>query len=167
MKVKIVLPVWGDKYIENFINYIVPTHLDSSNIPCLSQTHKVKYTIYTTKKHVNRLLKEESLISLQKYASLELKLLSSRRLKDVYGVYSFAHNKELRISAKDDEAVYLLNADILLSNNFFTATLSIIKKGYKAVNIIIPRTNIELFEKYPSLNQFETKKFKANYLIKL
>jgi hypothetical protein len=54
-----------------------------------------------------------------------------------------------------------------LSNNFFTTTLSIIKKGYKSVNIIIPRTNIEIFEKYHSLNQFETKKFKADYLIKL
>jgi hypothetical protein len=167
MKVKIVLPVWGDKYIETFINYIVPTHLDSSNIPHLSQTHKVKYTIYTTKKDMTRLLKEESLIILQKYASLEIKLLSPRRIKDVYGTYSFVHNNELKISAKNDEAVYLLNADILLSNNFFTTTLSIIKKGYKSVNIIIPRTDIEIFEKYRSLNQFETKKFKADYLIKL
>jgi hypothetical protein len=167
MKVKIVLPVWGDRYIDDFIKYIVPTHLDSSNIPHLSQSHKIKYTIYTTKKDLARLLIEESLIILQNYASLEVKILSSRRIKDVYGTYSFVHNKELKISAKDNEAVYLLNADILLSNNFFTTTLSIIKKGYKSVNIIIPRTNIEIFEKYHSLNQFETKKFKPDYLIKL
>lgn len=167
MKVKIVLPVWGDKYIDTFIKYILPSQLDLSNIPKLSQSHKIKYTIYTTKKDATRLLKEESLIILQKYASLEIKLLSSRRIKDIYGVYSFVHNNELKISAKDDEAVYLLNSDILLSNNFFTTTLSIIKKGYKSVNIIIPRTNIEPFEKYHSLNQFETKKFKADYLIKL
>ena len=167
MKVKIVLPVWGDKYIDTFIKYTLPSQLDSSNIPKLSQSHKIKYTLYTTKQDLNRLLKEELISILQKYTILEIKLLNSRRIKDIYGTYSFVHNQELKISAKDNEAVYLLNADILLSNNFFTSTLSIIKKGYKSVNIIIPRTNIELFEKYPSLNQFETKKFEANYLIKL
>lgn len=167
MRVKIVLPIWGDKYIDTFIKYIAPTHLDQSNIPNLSQIHKVKYTVYTLKKNINRLLEEEFFIKLQKYAVLEIKLLSPIRVRDVYGTYSFVHRKELQISAKDNEAVYLLNADILLSNNFFTTTLSIIKKGYKSVNIIIPRTNIEIFKKYYGLNQFDTKKFKPKYLIKL
>lgn len=164
---KIVLPVWGDKYIDTFIKYILPSHLDSSNIPKLSQSHKIKYTLYTTQQSMNRLLAEKSISVLQKYATLEIKLLNSRRIKDVYGTYSFVHSKELRISAKDNEAVYLLNADILLSNNFFTSTLSIIKRGYKSVNIIIPRTSIKPFEKFSSLNQYKTKKLKANYLIKL
>ena len=86
MKVKIVLPVWGDKYIDTFIKYTLPSQLDSSNIPKLSQSHKIKYTLYTTKQDLNRLLKEELISILQKYTILEIKLLNSRRIKDIYQV---------------------------------------------------------------------------------
>ncbi len=167
MKVKIVLPVWGDRYIDVFLRYILPSHLDPSNIPRLSKYHTIKYTLYTTKKDSNRLLQENLLITLQKYATLEIKLLNSWVIKDTYATYSFVHNKELRLSAKNNEAVYLLNADILLSNNFFITTLSKIKEGYKSVNMIIPRTNIEPFAKMITSNKFDTTKLNPNYMVDL
>jgi hypothetical protein len=43
----------------------------------------------------------------------------------------------------NDDYVYLLNADILISSDFFIETIKIVERGYRVVQIICPRAILE------------------------
>lgn len=143
MKVKIVLPVWGTEYINLFFGYTLPSYLAKNNLTEISKDNQVEVVIYTSRKDALEISEKLLITKLSSISTIRVKILNDRVLKDVYRAYGKAHKKELNIAVKNQEAVYFLNADILLSDQFFPETLDRIKNGSRVVQIACPRAILE------------------------
>ena len=52
--------VWGEKFVDNYINFIIPSLLAEGNIPYLKKKTKVFYQIFTSKYFVSLIKNSES-----------------------------------------------------------------------------------------------------------
>lgn len=145
--VKIVIPVWGSNYLKTFFNLALPTHMNPTNIPSISETNAIEYVFYTSKKDEESIQNLISQSGVTQYAKIRIETLNKRQISHNYIAYGIAHNRELRKSVINNDYVFLLNADIIISSNFFAEAIKIAQQGYKVVNIICPRAVLEDVEK--------------------
>ena len=142
MQVKIVVPVWGIDYIETFIKLSLPSQLSENNLPLISKKYKVEYVIYTLKSNEFYFHNSESIENLKQFANVRIETINKFKTRHTYGIYGQIHYKELKSSSKQNESVFLINADFIFSDGFFDQTLDQINKGWKVINIICPRANL-------------------------
>lgn len=157
MKVKIVVPVWGDNYIETFLNLSLPSQMCADGIPTLAQENVVSFVIYTTSDGLRKISTSPIIQKLASLVQVTYVLISSKPVADPYRIFSKAYAAEINKSSKINECVYLLNADIITSCEFYRETLNKIKLGYKAVNVTCPRAGLNGVEKYISSEYHTTK----------
>lgn len=139
MKVKIVVPVWGAEYINTFLNLSLPAQMCRDGIPEIAQRHEVTYVIYSTPQGIDCISKSGLFKILSSIVAVKFVEISADEAEKNYVTLSKAHVRELNDSSKRMECVYLFNADIIVSSEFFRATLQKIESGYKAVNVTCPR----------------------------
>lgn len=159
MKVKIVVPVWGDNYIKTFLNLSLPSQMCDDGIPTLAQENVVSFVIYTTSDGLHNFSTSPIIQKLESLVQVSYVLISSKLMADSYRAFSKAYAHEINKSSKLNECVYLLNADIITSCEFYRETLNKIKLGYKAVNVTCPRAGLNGVEKFVSSEYQSSKNF--------
>ena len=68
----IALAVWGDRYIELFTRYFIPSLLSSNNLPELSRIRDVSFDIYTSANFIAPIQASASYRELLRYAKVDL-----------------------------------------------------------------------------------------------
>ena len=172
MQVKVVVPVWGSRYIETFTKVSLASQLSKNNLPLVSKKNKLEYVIYTLKKDIQYLENSEIVKNLKEFASVRFEIINKFKVKNTYRIYGQIHHRELKKSSKKREGVFLINADFVFSDGFFYQTLKEIKKGKRVVNVICPRANSESiqnilltqFNKSKNVIQVDSKKLSNLYL---
>lgn len=157
MQVKVVVPVWGSRYIETFTKVSLASQLSKNNLPLVSKKNKLEYVIYTLKKEIQYLENSEVIKILKEFASVRFEIINKFKVRNTYRIYGQIHHRELKKSSKKNEGVFLINADFVFSDGFFYETLKEIKKGKRVVNVICPRANSESIQKI-LLTQFNKSK---------
>ena len=160
MDVKIVVPVWGQNYVDTFLKLSLPTQLSPLNIPKISKKHKVIYVIYTTRKDKKFIESSDIFIRLSKYANIEFSFVNNIFNKKVYTLYRKIHYIELKKSSKKDECVFLFNSDMIMSDQFMYRAIKIMKT-HKVINVFCPRTLEEPIKKFYANNA------NSNYHLKI
>ena len=143
MQIKIVVPVWGEGYIDTFIKLSLASQLSKNNLPLISKKYKVEYVIYTLKSDKLYLKSLASIKILSKFASVRFETINKFKTRNTYRTYGQIHYGELRKSSKINESVFLINADFIFSDGFFDQTINDIKKNKRVINIVCPRANLE------------------------
>ena len=117
--------------------------MNPTNIPLISKTNAIEYVFYTSKKDEESIQNLISQSGVTQYAKIRIETLNKRQISHNYLAYGIAHNRELRNSVMNNDYVFLLNADIIISSNFFAGAIQIANQGYKVINIICPRAVLE------------------------
>lgn len=172
VQVKVVVPVWGFKYIEIFTKVSLASQLSKNNLPLVSQKNKIEYVIYTLKTDIQYLENSEIIKILKEYASVRFEIVNKFKVKNTYRIYGQIHHRELKKSSTKNEGVFLINADFVFSDGFFYQSLNEIKKGKRVVNVICPRANLESiqnvlltqFNKSKNVIQVDSRKLSSLYL---
>jgi hypothetical protein len=172
VQVKVVAPVWGIEYIENFIKLSLASQLSKNNLPLISQKYKVEYVIYTQKSDKQYLENSEIIKILKNFVTIRFETINKFKMKNTYRLYGQIHHRELKKSSKKNEGVFLINADFIFSDGFFDQTLNEIKNGKRVVNIACPRANLESvqrillskFSKSKNIIEINSKKLSSVYL---
>ena len=68
--IHICTPVWGQIFVENYINYVLKSLLAKNNIPYVSSKTKLKYTIYTKPENELSFNKSDTIKSICKFGIL-------------------------------------------------------------------------------------------------
>jgi hypothetical protein len=111
----------------------------SDGIPEIAQKHEVAFVIYSNSQGIDIISKSEIFKVLSSIVNVRFVKIKEFDLKNPYIAFSKAYRRELNDSSKREECVYLLNADIIVSSEFYQSTLLKIQSGFRAVNVTCPR----------------------------
>lgn len=139
MNIKIVVPVWGSKFLSLFFDFILPMQLTKNNLPEVSRKHSIEYVLYTSRQDLEDCLARLNESKLSEIANVRIEFLNSQMLRNVYRAYGFAHKREFFSSIKKVECIFFLNADIAVSDQFFTKVIEKVESGFKVVQVFCPR----------------------------
>src|SRR5262245_24562983 len=141
-----VVPVWGESYVQTFLDYCLPAQLSPDNIPALGGGARNSYTIYTTRDDQARIVAAPSYRALEQVISVRVEFLDSQLFPTCealtdgkYRVKSECYRRVLQCAAEHGVAVVALNADILLANGFVRTVTDHLARGKRVVEVPGPR----------------------------
>ncbi|WP_315806245.1 MULTISPECIES: hypothetical protein [unclassified Bradyrhizobium] len=135
---KIVVPVWGDTYLDTFLEYSLPAQLSSGNIPVLGSNLQNRYLIYTNEVGRQRCERHTLFALLESHVTVEFRsidALPNRADGNKYRIKSDCYALELESASKTGAAVAMLNADILLADGFIRQTLRLLEQGKRVIEV--------------------------------
>ncbi|WP_253712319.1 TylF/MycF/NovP-related O-methyltransferase [Bradyrhizobium sp. WD16] len=134
----VVVPVWGDAYLDTFLDYSLPAQLSSGNIPAVPPDDRNRYTIYTTAEGYRRSHAHPAVRQLATFIRVEFKpveALTGRAAHNKYHTKSKCYAIALNAASEAGAAVAMLNADILLADGFLRAALRLVASGKRVVEV--------------------------------
>jgi len=141
-----VVPVWGEDYVQTFLDYCLPAQLSLGNIPALGGASGNSYTIHTTRSDHERMAESPSFRALQQMIEVTVEFLEVEQppahdtpAGDKYRVKSDCYRIALRRAAARGAAVFALNADILLANGFVRTAADLLSRGKLVIEVPGPR----------------------------
>lgn len=141
-----VVPVWGESYVQTFLDYCLPAQLSPDNIPALGGCSGNSYTIYTTRSDYERIAAAHAYRALQRVIAVTVEFLDSELspahyapTDGKYRVKSECYRHALQRAAERRVAIVALNADILLANGFVRTTVDLLARGKRVIEVPGPR----------------------------
>lgn len=158
--------VWGEKFVDNYINFIIPSLLAEGNIPYLKKKTKVFYQIFTSKYFVSLIKNSESFKELEGYCDVHLDTdlideLDKMGFKDKREVVNICFSKGITIANKYSNPWVRIQPDVLQAKNNFVTLCSLIEKKYK---VIFYPMGLKVYEKI--LNDLN-KNYKINNVLSI
>lgn len=141
-----VVPVWGESYVQTFLDYCLPAQLAPDNIPALGGGSGNSYTIYTTRSDYERIAASHAYRALQQVIAVTVEYLDSELYAaghaptdGKYRVKSECYRHALRRAVERRVAIVALNADILLANGFVRTAVDLLARGKRVIQVPGPR----------------------------
>lgn len=146
-KYSFITPVWGETYIDTFLNVSLPTQLSAKNLLCLANRPGVTYRIYTRPQDVARLEASAILDHLAKCIKTEVIKASKVNFNAFHHYESFSDCYRLGIATAEREnaAAIFLTADQVWADGSLKKIVELGDAGYRAVMISGPRVNENSF----------------------
>ena len=141
-----VVPVWGESYVQTFLDYCLPAQLSRDNIPALGGDTANSYTIHTTRSDYERIAASPSFRALQGMLAVTVEFLDSdlspthdAASYGKYQVKSKCYLRALERAAEHNAAVVALNADVVLANGFVRTAVDLLSNGKRVMEVPGPR----------------------------
>lgn len=148
-KAQILLAVWGESFINNFLEFSLPTLLAPGNIPALVAAYPTKFVLLTRLSDVHVF---ESSLAFQKLKTIcEVEFVSIRELI-VFGNYSttltYAYDKAVRRTGDEMTNTYFifLTSDYIMADGSMQGIMRYMDKGYSGIcagNFQVVKEDIE------------------------
>lgn len=130
--VQICVPVWGKDYIETYLRWSLPAQI--AGLRQLEPGRGLKYSIYTDYPH---LIRGSHLIGqLDQLGSVEIFTFHGPKINK-YATKSAIYRDHLSRAAGSIN--FLLNADIVLAEEFIPTAVEKIEAGAKVIQVVAPR----------------------------
>lgn len=134
MRVFVFYAVWGEKYIERFLSYALPTQMSPENLFALPKGSVIK--IATRESDVDRFNQSPVIVECRKTIDVEIvafsDLMFERENADKYSILLHLQNYALGLSANFD-AIIFGYADALWAEGSYKNALKRLDEGYDLV----------------------------------
>ena len=114
--------VWGERFVDKFLNYCLPSLLAVGNIPALAQEKMVVHSIVTTEADRDRMLAHPALARLREYAEVVFTCFPVEWLKareqsgyNFYHFYGLLDHQSVFLAMALEADLYLLPIDCVYS----------------------------------------------------
>ncbi len=126
--------VWGEDYLEIFLEYTLKSLLKSNNLLNKQISKKSEYLIYTKNEHVNSIKNHRNFKSLKKKIKIYFFDINKFNKTNKYASLKTLQNSSLNYGYKNKfEYFSFIYPDSVFGDNHYATLLSKIKKGYKIV----------------------------------
>ena len=160
LEVRILVPVWGQEYIDDFLNYSMQALLLDRNIPLVARNYKITINFLTTDQGISDIKAHEQYIKIKKYARIVFISVEDLVVDFNYStILTLAYARGLqaiRANSYFRTCFILLNSDFILSNGSLHSLVQAGENGASAVYGASLRINSEN-TKAKLLNEFEKK----------
>jgi len=152
-KFYIAIPVWGESYVDVFLNTSLPSLMAAGNLPYLCQQAQVVFTVYTTLEFLPMFQHSNLIKTLQQKAEVCLEAICIP-CKEHYSAESSGYNVAMyeaktnvykdnickaQLNNDENNVIISLNADMVFSNNFLQKCHEVLLQGKKVVEVVGPR----------------------------
>ncbi len=149
-----ITPVWGESYLDIFLNVSLPSQLAPHNLPSLANPQCVVYQIYTQLQDVPRL--EASPIIARLNRILRTEIIGAREINfnasHHYNPFNDCYRMGMKAAEREQAAAVFLTADQVWADGSLSHIIGLGDNGCRAVMISGPRVNqatsIPILKKY-------------------
>ena len=127
--INICTVVWGQKFLENFLNLVLPSILVENNLPFLKNKIKCKYKLYTNIEGKNYLQEKFKKLSLNKIIEIQINtnIIEKNLNEDKYKLANFCYSDCLEICRSNEYGFIWIMPDQVQANNNFRNIYKYIK----------------------------------------
>lgn len=150
MRFEILVPIWGEKYIENFCNLGLKSVLAPENLPWLCAEHDVNVTVLTTRASHRTILAQpafERISGIAKLALVDIDDLIEAYERNYALILTRAYNRAMALNSDmiGTSFIYLVG-DLVFSNGAFREIARAIEAGSDACLMCSPRVDADVVE---------------------
>jgi hypothetical protein len=141
-RLMISVTLWGERYVDMFTRYFVPSLLAAHNVPELSQIREVCFDLYTTAREIEAIRNAPSIRSLGRYADIQFTLFPHEILSSAeyaqnpdfrYQIYGSFHHLSVERARALNADLICINPDSVYSDGALTTYARLVDHGYRAV----------------------------------
>ena len=142
---KLLIPLWGEKYINNFCDIALPALLAKGNVSALTEVGKAKLTFLTTKDSEQYFYKKDALKRLMEICAVSFTFIDDLLSIGSYGVIlTLAYERGIIEEPNQLEIYFIfLNADFIIPEYFFANLIEYLQTGVSTVLLPSLRANEE------------------------
>lgn len=148
----ICVTVWGERYVELFIQYFLPSILSPNNVPALSQIRDIIFDLYTTPENAETIRSAPSFLELSRFVRVNFIMFSNRMVDGPgysrwplirYYIYGGFHHVSIQHAQTLDADIICIAPDGVHSDGSFYNYAKFVDEGYKAVMFTATRGQAE------------------------
>lgn len=146
-KIHLIMAVWGEGYLDLFLNLSLPTQLSPGNLPYIGSIPGVVYKIYTTLQGAAYL--EKSPVFQKLLRIVDTRIITVDRLDsdDKFSPLMAFHNRAIMEASADNASLIFLSPDFIMADGTLKKLIDIRKAGYRTVLTLTLRLIREEAEK--------------------
>lgn len=154
--IRIVVPVWGQAYIDVMTRAMIPALLAPGNIPAVSNDVKIEFIFITEKSSQYKIANDPAIKYLGMYASLKFMYIDNFKSTNYGVVLTKAYFKSV-IDFQEgalDSYYFFFNVDTVISNGSLSTVVSQIKNGKTL--IFSPGIRVNSDDFFKDIEKFRT-----------
>jgi hypothetical protein len=135
-KVHILLAVWGEKFIKDFLQYGLLSLLAPLNLPSLAKAYQTKFIILTRSQDIPSFDEDLTFQTLKSTCEVEFLVIDDLiSIGNHSTTLTFAFDRAIRATQDEMLRTYfiLLNADYIFANGSFCGLMKYMKQGHTAI----------------------------------
>ena len=136
----VVTVLWGERYVDDFAKFCMPSLLASGNLPALASTETLRLVFYTTHKDMARIQALPHYEELRRHADVRFIFIDTVlhavkadipgfNFTSKYAAMTAAHNHSLRSAARNGRYVIITPPDSIWQKDTFVNLLQLQKQG--------------------------------------
>ena len=131
----VVALVWGNEYIDPFLELSLPSLLAPGNIPSLGAVAPVVFKFFTQAADVPRLTADPTVEALRKVAEVRFETVDNLIKSDKYAVMRTCHREALQDAYLVRAAVVFVVPDAVQSDGSFATVAKVVQAGKRVVMV--------------------------------
>jgi hypothetical protein len=135
-KAHILLGVWGESFIKNFLEFSLPGLLAPGNIPALAANYQLTFVLLTLPSDIHRFESSPLFKQLQQYCTVEFISIKDLILHGKYATtLTLAFDRAIRKTGDEMLNTYFifLTADYIMADGSMQGLMRMIAKGYSGI----------------------------------
>jgi hypothetical protein len=139
---KIIVPVWGQRFVARFLRYGLPTQLAPGNLPALP-AERCAYHVFTTSADAAEMRRAPTFERLCRLVPTFFENIDGVYRGHAYAAMTECHNRGLALGRGANCVFVFLSPDSLWSDGSFRAMHALIAAGKRAIVMAGPRVTAE------------------------
>jgi hypothetical protein len=129
-----LLPAWGEKYIQVFLDYTLPSHMAAGNIGALPADATV-LRVFTRNRDLEVFRSSPLFRQYEKAHQVQFESIDDLQLvqSDPYRTLTACHERALTAEADTDTAFFFINPDAVYGDGTYQACLDRFREGKRAI----------------------------------
>ena len=152
--IKIIMPVWGVRFVSQFLEFTLPTLLAPGNVPALAKALPCQFTVLTSAKNVHLLREHRAWHRLEQVCHADIELIDDLITDRNHSTtLTLSYVRAIRLSGAQmlDTCFILLVSDYIMADGSLSHVLARMQNG--ASGVLAGNFQITAEEAIPSLRR--------------
>jgi hypothetical protein len=140
----VITPVWGERFVQDFLDVVLPLHLSANNLPTLALRPGSAYVVYTRQRDVAMFERNPSFQCIRQFVETQIRIIPEP-IGVPHETMSDCFRDALTQAADDNSGFVFLAADTIIADGTIATLVGLVDAGKRCVLVAGPRLTEESF----------------------
>ena len=141
---QVIIPVWGERFVRDFLDVVLPLHLSPENVPALARRPGSAYVVYTCQRDVPLFERNSFFQRMRHLVDTQIRIIPEPIVAP-HEAMSDSYRDALAKTKPGDVGFVFLAADLIIADGTFGALGALADSGKRCVFVAGPRVVAESF----------------------